>query len=140
MKLNPVEVFPMVFLVTIAIVVLVFCLSLTKFLRIWLQSKFSGAVVTFAELIGMWLRKVNVRETVLSRIMAVQAGLDVTRIDLESHYLAGGNVAKVAQALILARRKNMTVITGKDLSEQLLAQRTTEQQKLEIPYCGWPAY
>lgn len=110
-------------LVVIAIVVLVFHLLLLKFFRIWLQAKLSRADVTFAELIGMWLRKVDVREIVLCRITAVQAGLDVTGLDfLESHYHTGGNVAKVVRALILAKRENID-LSWKDATTIDLAGR-----------------
>ena len=108
--------------VAIVRVVLVFHLLLLKFFRIWLQAKLSRADVTFAELIGMWLRKVDVREIVLSRITAVQAGLDLTVLDLESHYHAGGNVAKVVRALILAKRENID-LSWKDATTIDLAGR-----------------
>ena len=52
----------------------------------------------------MYLRKVDIRLIVLSRITAVQAGLDITRRDLESYYLSGGNVSNVVRALIAAKR------------------------------------
>ena len=94
-------------LVAAVLVVLVFNLVLMKFGRLWLQARLSGADIAFVELIGMSLRKVDVRQIVLSRITAVQAGLDITRLDLESHYLVGGNVAKVVRALILAKRENI---------------------------------
>jgi uncharacterized protein YqfA (UPF0365 family) len=63
--------------------------------------------VKFIELVGMWLRKVDVRVIILSRITAVQVGLDLTILELEAHYHAGGNVAKVVRALILAKRENI---------------------------------
>ena len=97
----------MVILAAVVVTVLVFYFVMMKFFRLWLQAKLSSANVTFAELIGMSLRKVDVREIVLSRITAVQAGLDITRLDLESHYLVGGNVAVVVRALILAKRENI---------------------------------
>jgi uncharacterized protein YqfA (UPF0365 family) len=44
---------------------------------------------------------------VLSKITAIQAGLNVTTRDLESHYLAGGRVENVVRALIAANRANI---------------------------------
>lgn len=55
----------------------------------------------------MWLRKVDIKTIVLSKITAVQAGLTVTTRDLESHYLAGGRVPNVVRALIAANRANI---------------------------------
>jgi uncharacterized protein YqfA (UPF0365 family) len=97
----------MVALIILGIVVLVVLLLVLKFARLWLQAYFSRANVTLAELIGMWLRKVDSRLIVLSKITAVQAGLDVTTRDLESHYLAGGRVPNVVRALIAANRANI---------------------------------
>jgi uncharacterized protein YqfA (UPF0365 family) len=94
-------------LVIVGIVVLVFALLVLKFARLWLQAYFSRANVTLAELIGMWLRKVDSRTIVLSKITAIQAGLQLTTQDLESHYLAGGRVPNVVRALIAANRANI---------------------------------
>jgi len=89
------------------IVVLVLVLLGVKFFRLWLQAKLSRADVKFSELIGMWLRKVDTRTIVISKITAVQAGLTLTTQDLESHYLAGGRVPNVVRALIAANRANI---------------------------------
>jgi len=97
-----------------------------KFFRLWLQAWFSRANVKFSELIGMWLRKVDMKMIVLSKITAVQAGLHVTTRDLESHYLAGGRVPTVVRALIAANRANIDLslatataidLAGRDILE-----------------------
>jgi uncharacterized protein YqfA (UPF0365 family) len=94
-------------LIVIGVVVLIFGLILLKFARLWLQAYFSRADIKLSELIGMWLRKVDPRTVVLSKITAVQAGLELTTKDLESHYLAGGRVPNVVRALIAANRANI---------------------------------
>ena len=94
-------------LVIVGIFLLVVLLLALKFARLWLQAYFSRANVTLGELVGMWLRKVDSRTIVLSKITAIQAGLQLTTRDLESHYLAGGNVPKVVRALIAANRANI---------------------------------
>jgi uncharacterized protein YqfA (UPF0365 family) len=55
----------------------------------------------------MWLRKVDTRTIVLSKITAIQAGLTLTTRDLESHFLAGGRVPNVVRALVAANRANI---------------------------------
>jgi uncharacterized protein YqfA (UPF0365 family) len=97
----------LVIIVVIGIVVLVAALLILKFARLWLQAYFSRANIKLSELIGMWLRKVDSRTIVLSKITAVQAGLTLTTQDLESHYLAGGRVPNVVRALIAANRANI---------------------------------
>ena len=94
-------------LVILGIIVLLALLIATKFARLWLQAYFSRADVKLRELIGMWLRRVDSRTIVISKITAVQAGLQLTTQDLESHYLAGGRVPNVVRALIAADRANI---------------------------------
>ena len=91
----------------LAVLGLIFILLILKYGGMWLQARLSGAPVAISELIGMTLRKVDARAIVHNRITAVQAGIELSRRDLESHYLAGGNVTKVVRALIAANRANI---------------------------------
>ena len=68
----------------------------------WFMAIVSGAHVSMARLIGMRLRKVDTKNIVLAYIMARKAGLNIAIVDLETHYMAGGNVDKVIKALIAA--------------------------------------
>jgi uncharacterized protein YqfA (UPF0365 family) len=123
---EPTRVIGMALLVILILAVFVFFLLFLKFFRLWLQAKLSRADVKFSELIGMWLRKVDTRTIVLSKITAVQAGLMVTTRDLESHYLAGGRVPNVVRALVAANRANIELslqtataidLAGRDILE-----------------------
>ncbi|UCF17994.1 MAG: flotillin-like protein FloA [Phycisphaerales bacterium] len=113
-------------LVIVVLVALVFFLLFLKFFRLWLQARLSRADVKFSELIGMWLRRVDTRTIVLSKITAIQAGLTLTTTDLESHFLAGGRVPNVVRALIAANRANIELslqtataidLAGRDILE-----------------------
>jgi len=97
-----------------------------KFAGLWLQAYFSRADVRLSELIGMALRKVNAKAIVVSKITAIQAGLQLTTKDLESHFLAGGRVENVVRALIAANRANIDLslqtataidLAGRDILE-----------------------
>jgi len=101
------KVFGVGIVAVLLLVALIFVLLIAKFFRLWLQARLSRADVKFSELIGMWLRKVDTRTIVLSKITAVQAGLSLTTRDLESHYLAGGRVPNVVRALVAANRANI---------------------------------
>lgn len=94
-------------LIGLLLIILIIVLLFVKFARLWLQAYFSRADVRLSELIGMWLRKVDARTIVLSKITAIQAGLQLTTKDLESHFLAGGRVPNVVRALIAANRANI---------------------------------
>ena len=107
--MDPVRVIMIVLVIAAIIVALVFGLLFIKFFRLWIQAVFARADVKLSELIGMWLRKVDPRTIVVSKITAIQAGLMVTTKDLESHYLAGGRVPSVIRALIAANRANIAL-------------------------------
>ena len=91
-------------LIVVGIIVLVMVLLLANFLMLWLQAATSGARVTFFSLIGMKIRRVDARTIVLTRIQSVKAGLNVSTNQLETHYLSGGHVRNVINALIAANR------------------------------------
>lgn len=87
---------------------------LLNFGAIWVRAWSSGAPVAFMELISLKLRKVPVGMVVDCRINAVKSGLvvrdemgherGVAIDDLSTHFLAGGHVEMVVQALINARK------------------------------------
>jgi uncharacterized protein YqfA (UPF0365 family) len=123
---EPVKVVMVALLVIVILVAIVFFMLFLKFFRLWLQAKLSRADVKFSELIGMWLRRVDTRTIVLSKITAIQAGLTLTTTDLESHYLAGGRVPNVVRALVAANRANIDLslktataidLAGRDILE-----------------------
>jgi uncharacterized protein YqfA (UPF0365 family) len=94
--------------VLLGIVALTMLLLVVSYGRLWFQAYWSKARVTFFELLGMSLRKVNARTIVQARIMAAQAGLgDITSRKLEAHSLAGGDVPRVIRALIAAQRADL---------------------------------
>mgnify|MGYP000394860123 CR=1 FL=1 len=98
---------------------------LARYLRLWLQSYASSAGIGLFDLVAMSFKKVNPAVIVRSKIMAVQAGLGddsgITREALEAHYLAGGRVPLVVQALIAASKAkigelNFILATAIDLA------------------------
>jgi uncharacterized protein YqfA (UPF0365 family) len=92
------------------IILLVLAIVVLNFGMIWIRALFSGARVTFTELIALRLRTVPVGLVVDTRITAVKSGLDVTIDDLSTHYLAGGNIQMVVQALIAAQKAGIHLI------------------------------
>jgi len=72
--------------------------------RLWIQAVFTGAKVTPVDLIGMKLRNVDYGMIVRQKIALRQAGVKVDNEELEAHYLARGNVPKVAAAVIAAHK------------------------------------
>jgi len=75
-----------------------------SFGSIWLRAAASGAPAGVFELIALRLRGIPVGFIVDNRITAVKSGLDLSIDDLSTHYLAGGNIDMIVQALIAAQR------------------------------------
>lgn len=77
------------------------------FLGVWVRALMSGARVSIGQLIGMRLRKVQPSLIVDARIRLVQAGLSLPTEALEAHFLAGGDVINVVNALIAADKASI---------------------------------
>jgi len=75
--------------------------------NLWITARFSGVKVGLVELIFMRIRKVPPRVIIESMITSTKAGLNLTTSELETHYLAGGNVPNVIRALISADKANI---------------------------------
>ena len=76
---------------------------------LWVSALATGVPVGPMTLIGMRLRKVNPHRVIFPMIAAWKAGLKLSVSDLEAHYLAGGNVDRVARALISADKANIAL-------------------------------
>src|SRR5213595_147087 len=88
----------------LGVLLLIVFVVLINFFSIWIRALFSGARVTYTELIALRLRNVPVGVVVDTRITAVKSGLEVTIDDLSTHYLAGGNIEMVVLSLIAAKK------------------------------------
>lgn len=99
--------------ITIIIVAVIILIALCIFFYyvpffLWISARVSGVKISLIQLFLMRIRKVPANIIVRAMIEAHKAGLsDVTRDDLEAHYLAGGNVEKVVHALVSAAKANI---------------------------------
>ena len=70
---------------------------------LWIAARAAGVRIRIvSDLVGMRLRRVNPNVIVNGQVSAAKAGLIVSTPNLEAHYLAGGNVLRVVNALIAA--------------------------------------
>lgn len=74
---------------------------------LWITAFASGVYVKLSNLVGMRFRKIHPPSIVLPLISARKAGLELETDPLEAHYLAGGNVERVVNALISADKANI---------------------------------
>ena len=96
------------FLVVIAILAVSIFLHFVP-LGLWVSAISANVPVSIVSLVGMRLRRVPPSRIVLPLIKANKAGLDVGVNQLEAHYLAGGNVDKVVDALIASHRAQLVL-------------------------------
>src|SRR5690625_1846451 len=96
-------------IVIIALILLALAILFTFVpVMLWISALAAGVKVGLFTLIGMRLRRVVPARVINPLIKAYKAGLDITTNQLESHYLAGGNVDRVVNALIAAHRANIS--------------------------------
>ena len=93
----------------VAGIVLLFIFLYFVPVNLWITAQFSNVRVGIGELIGMRIRKVPPSIIVNSLITATKAGLQLTTNDLETHYMAGGNIPNVIRALISADKANINL-------------------------------
>jgi len=109
------------------LVMLVIGVIVLSFFRLWIRAFAAGARVTFTELVGMWLRRVNADMVVELRITATQAGIDLPVQEFEAHYLALGGRGRAEQFLplivrpLIAGHKAGLAVESRDLEAFQLA-------------------
>ena len=109
-------------------------------LGLWISALAADVRVSIITLVGMRMRRVPPNKIILPLIKANKAGLDVQVNQLEAHYLAGGNVDKVVDALIAAHRAQIPLplersaaidLAGRDVLEAV--QMSVNPKVIETP-------
>ncbi|HAK46690.1 MAG TPA: hypothetical protein DCO79_12335 [Spirochaeta sp.] len=93
--------------IVLGVVALAIIAIFIRFFGLWFRALLSGAHITIGRLIGMWIRRVNSRVIVDSRIMLTKAGIATDSDLLETHFLASGDVISVSKALVAANKANI---------------------------------
>lgn len=91
----------LIVVITIIVIAIAIVISLVP-VKLWFRALVSGSYVSMARLIGIKIRKVDVKVLVDTYIKAKKAGVDFSIDDMENHILAGGDIDKVVDALIAA--------------------------------------
>jgi uncharacterized protein YqfA (UPF0365 family) len=99
---------------------------------LWITAVFSGVRVTIGQLIGMRLRKIPPSIIVNSLITATKAGIPLTPSDLETHYLAGGDVPNVIKALISADKANISLTFKQATAIDLAGRNVFEAVQISV--------
>ena len=129
--------------IIIAVIIVVALLILFSFVPVglWISALAAGVHVGIGTLVGMRLRRVSPRKVIAPLIKAHKAGLNLTTNQLESHYLAGGNVDRVVDANIAAQRADIDLpfergaaidLAGRDVLEAV--QMSVNPKVIETPF------
>ncbi len=101
-------------------------------IRLWFTAIISGVSVNLLQLVLMRLRKVPPSLIVNALINATKAGLKITLNEMETHYLAGGNVNNVIRALISADKANIPLDFKMATAIDLAGRDVFEAVKLSV--------
>lgn len=130
----------LILFVVVIFIAVMFILSFVP-VGLWISALAAGVKIGIFTLIGMRLRKVKPKRVVEPLIKARKAGIEVTTNQLESHYLAGGNVDRVIDALIAAQRADINLtfercaaidLAGRDVLEAV--QMSVNPKVIETPF------
>ncbi|MGO0060521.1 flotillin-like protein FloA [Brevibacillus fluminis] len=97
---------PLVLMIVVALIVLSVFFSFVP-VMLWISAMASGVRIGIITLVAMRLRRVYPARIVNPLIKARKAGLELDTNQLESHYLSGGNVDRVVDALVAAQRADI---------------------------------
>jgi len=125
----------LMWIIIVCVVALVAFYWLVQYVPIglWITSMAAGVKgVSPLYLIGMRLRKVPQDRVILPLIAAVKAGVQVTLSQLETHYMAGGNVDRVVSALISAHRAQIPLTFEKAAAIDLAGRDVLEAIKMSV--------
>ncbi|MDY6906417.1 MAG: flotillin-like protein FloA [Thermodesulfobacteriota bacterium] len=120
----------LLFFLVIALIVLFYFVG--SAISLWIQALVSGAHVGLLNIVFMRFRKVPPKLIVESKIMAAKAGLDISTNELESHYLAGGNVSRVVQALIAADKAKIELSFNRSAAIDLAGRDVLEAVQMSV--------
>ena len=127
------------FLFVVAVLVVMVFLHFVP-IGLWISAIAANVPVNIITLIGMRMRRVPPGKIVMPLIKANKAGLDVQVNQLEAHYLAGGNVDKVVDALIATHRAQIPLpfersaaidLAGRDVHDAV--QMSVNPKVIETP-------
>ncbi|HEX2612060.1 MAG TPA: flotillin-like FloA family protein, partial [Fibrobacteria bacterium] len=121
-----------VFVIAALVALVVVGVILLNFFGLWFQALMSKADVSLVQLIGMRFRKVPGRVMVESKIMGIKAGLELRTEELEAHYMAGGHVERVVQALIAADKANIPLNFKRAAAIDLAGRNVLEAVQMSV--------
>lgn len=91
------------------LILLAALVAFVAYFQLWVRAVVTRTRIGLPSIVFMSFRQVRPKVIVDAQVMATQAGLALQSRQLESHFLAGGNVDRVVRALIAAQRANISL-------------------------------
>ena len=114
----------------IAVVVILFLIFVP--VGLWISALAANVKLSVFNLVGMKLRRVRPNFIVLPLIKSTKAGILLQVNQLEAHFLAGGNVDRVVDALIAAQRAGIELPFPKAAAIDLAGRDVLEAVKMSV--------
>lgn len=130
MNMELAEIMPVIIIAIILIAIAILFTFVPVML--WISALAAGVKVGLFTLVGMRLRRVIPNRVINPLIKAHKAGINVTTNQLESHYLAGGNVDRVVNALIAAHRANIELPFERGAAIDLAGRNVLEAVQMSV--------
>lgn len=127
----------------VGLAVLIFFFLMMNAVKLWIQAMVSKAPVSFVAIVLMPIRKINASLIVNNYIFAKKAGLILSVDDLETHYLAQGNVTRVVQAMVAANKASIELpftrataidLAGRDILDAI--NTSVNPKVIDVPKVG----
>lgn len=124
----------LIFMPIIIIFVIIAIAFILNFIPVglWIAATAAGVHVSFFSLIGMRLRRVKPEKIINPLIKGRKSGLNIQANQLESHFLSGGKVDNVVDALIAAHRANLELTFERAAAIDLAGRNVFEAVSMSV--------
>ena len=99
---------------------------------LWISALAANVNISLFNLVGMRIRRVPPNMIVMPLIKGNKAGLPINVNQLEAHYLAGGNVDNVVDALIAAHRAQISLSFEQAAAIDLAGRNVLEAVQMSV--------
>ena len=123
----------MTWIILVAVIILaIIILNFFAPVGLWITALASGVHVSIFTLIAMRIRKVNPFRIVRPLIKTTKAGIRLPVNALEAHYLAGGDVDKVTDAIIAANNAGINLDFGRACAIDLAGRDVLDAVRMSV--------
>ena len=116
----------LVALLAVGMVCLMAVVTMGRYFKIWFQAYMAEVPIGLVQIIGLSFHKVDAKAVVSVLIMAKQAGITLSCDEIQSAYLQGADVQKIAHEFIARQRE---AINGDVTFQQLVDLDLAMQRK-----------